>query len=96
MESIFRTATGFSTAAYRKQFGSSNRSLRQEEILRDALQIYSKGAIIVCNGGFPLDNNSQALLREFKAFVHCTVLYALTILLELLVMTLLRYILLYL
>lgn len=75
MESIFRTATGFSTAAYRKQFGSSNRSLRQEEILRDALQIYSKGAIIVCNGGFPLDNNSQALLREFSAshpVIHIT------------------------
>jgi shikimate 5-dehydrogenase/shikimate kinase len=75
MESVFHTATGFSTAAYRKQFGSSNRSLRQEEILRDTLQNHSRGAIIVCNGGFPLDSNSQALLHEFSAshpVIHIT------------------------
>ncbi|KAF1944401.1 hypothetical protein EJ02DRAFT_452507 [Clathrospora elynae] len=75
MESVFHTATGFSTAAYRKQFGSSNRSLRQEEIFRNALRTYSKGAIIVCNGGFPLDTSSQGLLREFSTshpVIHIT------------------------
>jgi shikimate 5-dehydrogenase/shikimate kinase len=75
MESVFQAATGFSTAAYRKQFGSSNRSLRQEEILRDGLHTYSKGAIIVFNGGFPLDTASQALLREFSTLhpvIHIT------------------------
>ncbi|KAI2479879.1 Quinate repressor [Pyrenophora tritici-repentis] len=75
MESVFQSATGFSTTAYRKQFGSSNRSLRQEEVLRDTLQTHSKGAIIVCNGSFPLDNSSQALLREFSTshpVIHIT------------------------
>ncbi|OWY49881.1 quinate repressor [Alternaria alternata] len=75
MESVFHSATGFSTTAYRKQFGSSNRSLRQEEILRDTLKTYSRGAIIVCNGGFPLDSSSQALLHEFSAshpVIHIT------------------------
>jgi shikimate 5-dehydrogenase/shikimate kinase len=75
MESVFQAATGFSTAAYRKQFGSSNRSLRQEEILRDALHAHNKDAIIVFNGGFPLDSTSQALLREFSTshpVIHIT------------------------
>lgn len=75
MESLFQHATGFSTTAYRKQFGSSNRSLRQEEILRNALQKYDKGAIIVCNGSFPLDTPSQGLLREFAVahpVIHIT------------------------
>jgi shikimate 5-dehydrogenase/shikimate kinase len=75
MESVFYTATGFSTTAYRKRFGSANRSLRQEEILRDILRTYSKGAIIVCNGSFPLDNNTQSLLREFSTshpVIHIT------------------------
>jgi shikimate 5-dehydrogenase/shikimate kinase len=75
MESVFQTATGFSTAAYRKQFGSSNRSLRQEEIIRDAFHTHNRGAIIVFNGGFPLDTTSQALLREFSTshpVVHIT------------------------
>ncbi len=69
IESLFHNTTGFSIANYRKQFGSSNRSLRQEEILRNTFQTYDKGAIIVCNGGLPLDSNSQALLREF-ALTH--------------------------
>lgn len=75
MESLFQHATGFSTTAYRKQFGSSNRSLRQEEILRVALQTYSKGAIIVCNGSFPLDTPSQILLQAFATshpVIHIT------------------------
>ncbi|EMD86312.1 hypothetical protein COCC4DRAFT_166515 [Bipolaris maydis ATCC 48331] len=75
MESVFHSATGFSTTAYRKQYGSSNRSLRQEEILRDVLHNHSKGAIIVCNGSFPLDNNTQSLLREFSVshpVIHIT------------------------
>ncbi|KAE8828673.1 hypothetical protein PTNB73_06197 [Pyrenophora teres f. teres] len=75
MESMFQSATGFSTTVYRKQFGSSNRSLRQEEVLRDTLQTHSKGAIIVCNGSFPLDNSSQALIREFSTshpVIHIT------------------------
>lgn len=69
IENLFCNATGYSTAAYRKQFGSSNRSLRQEEVLRSALQTYEKGAIIVLNGGFPLDMSCQSLLREF-AITH--------------------------
>ncbi|KAH7350352.1 type I 3-dehydroquinase-domain-containing protein [Pyrenochaeta sp. MPI-SDFR-AT-0127] len=69
IENLFCNTTGFSTATYRKQFGSSNRSLRQEEVLRNALQTYDKGAIIVCNGGFPLDMSCQSLLREF-AITH--------------------------
>ncbi|KAF2126613.1 hypothetical protein P153DRAFT_322697, partial [Dothidotthia symphoricarpi CBS 119687] len=69
IENLFYNTTGFSTAAYRKQFGPSNRSLRQEEILRNALQTYNKGAIIVCNGGYPLDMKSQSLLRDF-AMTH--------------------------
>ncbi|KAF1841214.1 uncharacterized protein K460DRAFT_295180 [Cucurbitaria berberidis CBS 394.84] len=69
MENLFYTTTGFSTAMYRKQFGSSNRCLRQEEIFRNALQAYDKGAIIVCNGSFPLDMSSQSLLCEF-AMTH--------------------------
>ncbi|USP78918.1 quinate repressor [Curvularia clavata] len=75
MESVFHTATGFSTAAYRKQFGSSNRSLRQDEVLRDVLHTYDKGAIIVCSGSFHLDNNCQSLLREFSVshpVIHIT------------------------
>lgn len=75
MESVFHTATGFSTTAYRKQFGSSNRSICQEDILRGVLQNHSKGAIIVCNGSFPLDNKTQSLLREFSTshpVIHIT------------------------
>ena len=75
METLFQNATGFSTTAYRKQFGLSNRSLRQEEILRKTLQTHSKGAIIVCNGGFSLDTSSQGLLREFSVthpVIHIT------------------------
>ncbi|CAO2654558.1 Nn.00g112910.m01.CDS01 [Neocucurbitaria sp. VM-36] len=75
MENLFYNITGFSTARYRKQFGSSNHCLRQEEILRNALRSYDKGAIIVCNGGFPLDKTSQALLREFATthpVIHIT------------------------
>ncbi|KAJ4368002.1 hypothetical protein N0V83_006357 [Neocucurbitaria cava] len=69
MENLFYNITGFSTAKYRKQFGSSNHCLRQEEVLRNALITYDKGAIIVCNGGFPLDKTCQVLLREF-ALTH--------------------------
>lgn len=75
MENLFYNSTGFSTSAYRKQFGHSNRSLRQEEIFRNALHTYDKGAIIVCNGSFPLDRSSQTLLREFAVthpVIHIT------------------------
>jgi shikimate 5-dehydrogenase len=50
---------------YHKQFGASNRNLRYEEVLRDTLQTYEKGAIIVCNGGYRLDARSQTLLHEY-------------------------------
>lgn len=75
METVFYNATGFSATAYRKQFGLQNRSLRQEEILRNTLQTYDKGAIIVCNGGFSLDTSSQGLLRDFAVthpVIHIT------------------------
>ncbi|PSN66786.1 hypothetical protein BS50DRAFT_573587 [Corynespora cassiicola Philippines] len=64
VENLFHEATGFSTAKYRKQFGASNHNLRQEELLRNALQTYDKGAIIVCNGS-SLERSGQALLMEF-------------------------------
>ncbi|KAF1833243.1 hypothetical protein BDW02DRAFT_386073 [Decorospora gaudefroyi] len=75
IETVFHAATGFSTAVYRQQFGSSNRNLRQEEVLRNTLQVHSKDAIIVCNGGFPLDTSSQGLLRDFAVahpVIHIT------------------------
>ncbi|KAF2019742.1 hypothetical protein BU24DRAFT_386825 [Aaosphaeria arxii CBS 175.79] len=65
IESLFHEATGFSTAKYRKQFGASNHNLRQEEILRNALQVHDTGAIIVCNGS-SLERSGQALLQEFS------------------------------
>lgn len=65
VENLFHEATGFSTAKYRKQFGASNHNLRQEEILRNALQTYDKGAIIVCNGS-SLERSGQTLLYEFS------------------------------
>jgi shikimate 5-dehydrogenase/shikimate kinase len=64
VEQQFQEATGFSTAKYRKQFGASNHNLRQEELLRNTLHAYSKGAIIVCNGG-SLERSGQVLLQEF-------------------------------
>lgn len=65
IETLFQEATGFTTAKYRKQFGSSNHNLRQEELLRNALQTYDKGAIIVCNGS-SLERSGQALLQDFS------------------------------
>lgn len=65
VETRFCQATGCSMLDYHKQFGASNRNLRYEEILRDTLQTYDKGAIIVCNGGYRLDARSQAILYEF-------------------------------
>lgn len=62
IEDLFYSTTGFSTTAYRQQFGTSN---RKEEVLRNALQTYDKGAIIVYNGGYPL----ESVLREF-AMTH--------------------------
>ena len=35
IDDLFREATGFSTAKYRKQFGASNHNLRQEELMQD-------------------------------------------------------------
>ncbi|KAF2733038.1 hypothetical protein EJ04DRAFT_553610 [Polyplosphaeria fusca] len=64
IENLFQEATGFSTAKYRKQFGSSNHNLRQEELLRTALQKFDHNAIIVCNGS-SLERSGQALLQEF-------------------------------
>ncbi|KAF2107848.1 type I 3-dehydroquinase-domain-containing protein [Lophiotrema nucula] len=64
IENIFHEATGFSTAKYRKQFGASNHNLRQEELLRNTLQTYDKGSIIVCNGS-SLERSGQRLLQEF-------------------------------
>ena len=40
IDDLFREATGFSTAKYRKQFGASNHNLRQEELLRTALRAH--------------------------------------------------------
>ena len=65
MESVFYTTTRFSTTAYRKQFGFSDRSLHQEETLRGFLHNHSKDATIVCNGSFALDNKTQLLSRGF-------------------------------
>jgi shikimate 5-dehydrogenase/shikimate kinase len=65
IETLFHEATGFSTAKYRKQFGASNHNLRQEDLLRTALQAWDKGAIIVCNGS-SLERSGQALLRDFS------------------------------
>jgi shikimate 5-dehydrogenase len=65
VENIFHEATGFSTAKYRKQFGAANHNLRQEEILRNTLQTYEKGAIIVCNGS-SLERTGQTLLQDFS------------------------------
>lgn len=64
IDDLFREATGFSTAKYRKQFGASNHNLRQEELLRTALRAHDKGAIIVCNGG-SLERNGQLLMQDF-------------------------------
>lgn len=65
IENLFHQATGRSMIDYQKQFGSSNRNLRHEEVLRNALQTHDTGAIIVCNGGYRLDAKSQALLHAF-------------------------------
>jgi shikimate 5-dehydrogenase len=65
IETLFHEATGFSTAKYRKQFGASNHNLRQEDLLRTALQTWDKGAIIVCNGS-SLERSGQALLQDFS------------------------------
>lgn len=65
VETLFQEATGFSTAKYRKQFGASNHNLRQEDLLRTALQAWDKGAIIVCNGS-SLERSGQALLQDFS------------------------------
>ncbi|KAF2473463.1 uncharacterized protein BDR25DRAFT_341517 [Lindgomyces ingoldianus] len=65
VESLFQEATGFSTAKYRRQFGAPNHNLRQEELLRTALQTHDKGAIIVCNGS-SLERSGQALLTEYS------------------------------
>lgn len=65
VENLFHQATGLSMLDYQKQFGSSNRNLRHEEVLRNALQTYEKGSIIVCNSGYRLDAKSQALLHHF-------------------------------
>jgi shikimate 5-dehydrogenase len=65
IETLFHEATGFSTAKYRKQFGASNHNLRQEDLLRTALQSWDKGAIIVCNGS-SLERSGQALLQDFS------------------------------
>ncbi|CAO2647910.1 Nn.00g088320.m01.CDS01 [Neocucurbitaria sp. VM-36] len=64
IDDLFQEATGFYTAKYRKQFGAANHNLRQEELLRTALQTHNKGAIIVCNGG-SLERNGQALMQDF-------------------------------
>lgn len=72
IESLFQKDTGFSTAKYRKQFGAANHNLRQEELLRSALQQHSKHAIITCNGG-SLERNGQKLMQEF-ARTHPVVL----------------------
>ncbi|KAJ4377863.1 hypothetical protein N0V83_000693 [Neocucurbitaria cava] len=72
IDDLFQEATGFYTAKYRKQFGAANHNLRQEELLRSALQTHNKGAIIVCNGG-SLERNGQALMRDFAkthAVIH--------------------------
>jgi len=65
VENLFQQATGCSLLEYQKQFGSSNRNLRHAEVLRNTLQTYEKGAIIVCNSGYRLDAKSQVLLHEF-------------------------------
>lgn len=65
VETEFQEATGFSSAKYRKEFGASNHSLRQEELLRKILQAHDKDAIIVCNGSV-LERSGQALLQEFS------------------------------
>jgi hypothetical protein len=65
VETLFHEATGFSTAKYRKQFGASNYNLRQEELLRNILQIHDKGAVIVCSGS-ALEQNAQVLLQDFS------------------------------
>ena len=65
IEAVFHEATGFSTSKYRKQFGAPNHNLRQEEILRNTLQTYDKGVVIVCNGS-SLERSGQTLIREFS------------------------------
>jgi shikimate 5-dehydrogenase/shikimate kinase len=72
IESLFQENTGFSTAKYRKQFGAANHNLRQEELLRSALETNTKHAIITCNGG-SLEKNGQMLMQEF-AKTHPVVL----------------------
>jgi len=64
IDDLFEQATGFSPAKYRKQFGAANHNLRQDELLRNALHTYDKGAIVVCNGG-SLERNGQLLMRDF-------------------------------
>ncbi|KAF1836226.1 hypothetical protein BDW02DRAFT_567277 [Decorospora gaudefroyi] len=64
IDDVFQETTGFSTIRYRKQFGAANYNLRQEELLRTALRVHDKGAIIVCNGA-SLERNGQAVLQEF-------------------------------
>ncbi len=68
IDDLFQEATGLSTAHYRKQYGSANHSLKQEEILSAALRTHDKGCIIVCNGG-SLERKGQALMQEF-AMTH--------------------------
>jgi hypothetical protein len=65
IENLFHQATGRSMTEYQKQFGGSNRNLRHAEVLRNALQTFETGAIIVCNGIYRLDAKSQAILYDF-------------------------------
>jgi shikimate 5-dehydrogenase len=65
IENLFHQATGRSMTEYQKQFGGSNRNLRHAEVLRNALQTFETGAIIVCNGTYRLDAKSQAILHDF-------------------------------
>jgi shikimate 5-dehydrogenase len=65
IENLFHQATGRSMTEYQKQFGGSNRNLRHAEVLRNALQTFETGAIIVCNGIYRLDATSQAILSDF-------------------------------
>ncbi|KAH8728530.1 type I 3-dehydroquinase-domain-containing protein [Phaeosphaeriaceae sp. PMI808] len=65
IENLFQQGTGCSMLQYQKQFGASSRNLRHAEVLQNALQAYEKSAIIVCNGGYRLGTECQALLHEF-------------------------------
>ncbi|TDZ44879.1 Quinate repressor protein [Colletotrichum trifolii] len=61
-EKVFQQATGLTSYAYKRAHGQVECHRRQADVLRDLLDQYSKGFLIVCSW---MERGVQTLLRDF-------------------------------